>query len=864
MEWQDYVAQLLSQKSSFDGISLSFEDNAHSVGIPPIIKASVLMLDKMIAHQGKFNILVFPERIQSIFIFTLIKLLHNIAEGKIERAYDPEAFKPGEKLKLGNAVVEFVGIEGRNSEQRMRIKVVDKGTPLIIDAPIENFPLFQRTNTQRRLSTYNQYIEEKRKLEDVSGCLTPDEKFLTLLSDYRTHMDSSIVNMTSVINAKELFSICKLCGRDIKDILLIGHADYEGNVRNIGAGQLDGIPAIVLASDLYAIAALAEQGHPIQSIIIDGSNANTLLSQMDALDELMRLGVPITCVTDIVNSFDLQPFLDRQFNLWRWDETSITDRLYNVSTLSSDRNTKHCAKRKVEYLAMDGNEVSIAIRKLYSHRIEAQTQSAQMLKLFDRLFSLSFIALRETVPFVETQLSQPRLTLDECGSILACERNYLAPKTYDDYVTIIDCLKKIFTKGYPLPKHDALADILQKEKYKSLCIVVPERFEKKHVQEYWQMWCRRQRLITQVYVLYPAEYYPVQASQFSATIVVGWLKRAIMRKILYGFNTQIYTVLLYDYEKRWKNYDTTKWNTALDNFQNRQAIEKSFNTEKIHVSTSRFTPVQPVPEDTPKTDEFAEIEVVLRENKYRQYVASGGQKAANETTEAIPVNYVGGYLAFYRTGHKVISATNIIMNDADKIDSVLPEQLKMGDFVVVRETSKDLIREMADVILNRSGKTEMREMAGKWKEALEIETLFYSDDKIYQHLQDAGCSKGQQAVHGWIHDDDVIAPQSKQDLEYIAVATGSSVLKELLDQVYDAAQIVRSAHVQAGRVLSMQLRNRIVEALKEYGDIDPFNIWEPIEMQVDGIGTVRILKIIDIGTPVTVDIADTNRLIGDE
>ena len=256
--------------------------------------------------------------------------------------------------------------------------------------------------------------------------------------------------------------------------------------------------------------------------------------------------------------------------------------------------------------------------------------------------------------------------------------------------------------------------------------------------------------------------------------------------------------------------------------------------------------------------------MVLRENKYRQYVARGGQKAANETTEAIPVNYVGGYLAFYRTGHKVISATNIIMNDADKIDSVLPEQLKMGDFVVVRETSKDLIREMADVILNRSGKTEMREMAGKWKEALEIETLFYSDDKIYQHLQDAGCSKGQQAVHGWIHDDDVIAPQSKQDLEYIAVATGSSVLKELLDQVYDAAQIVRSAHVQAGRVLSMQLRNRIVEALKEYGDIDPFNIWEPIEMQVDGIGTVRILKIIDIGTPITVDIADTNRLIGDE
>lgn len=47
----------------------------------------------------------------------------------------------------------------------------------------------------------------------------------------------------------------------------------------------------MLASDLYAIAEMAHKGHPVQSIIIDGSNASILLSQLDALDELMRLGV---------------------------------------------------------------------------------------------------------------------------------------------------------------------------------------------------------------------------------------------------------------------------------------------------------------------------------------------------------------------------------------------------------------------------------------------------------------------------------------------------------------------------------------------------------------------------------------------
>ena len=52
LEWHDFVEQLLSKESSFDGISLSFDGTAHSVGVPPIIKASVLMLDKMITHQG--------------------------------------------------------------------------------------------------------------------------------------------------------------------------------------------------------------------------------------------------------------------------------------------------------------------------------------------------------------------------------------------------------------------------------------------------------------------------------------------------------------------------------------------------------------------------------------------------------------------------------------------------------------------------------------------------------------------------------------------------------------------------------------------------------------------------------------------
>lgn len=860
LEWQEYIARILSEESCFDGISLSLSNDEDEIGVPPIIKASILMLEKMQKNQGHLNILVFPERIQSIFIFTLVKLLYNIFEGKIERIYNPEAFVPGERLRLGKAVVEFLGVSEENGKKRLSLHLADVDK---YSAPVEYLPLMQRTNAAK-LSTNKKFVEEKRIAKSRQVGLSANDQFLKLLSDYKTHMDSSIVNMTSIINTKELVSECRLCGEHIKDIVLFGQTDFEGNVKNIGAGQLGGIPAIVLASDLYAISALEQKKHPIQSVIIDGSNANSLLSQLDALDELIRSGVPITCVTDVVSSFDLQPFLERGFNIWRWDETSITEQLYDKSPLVADQKIKHCVKRKVDYCTTDGKEISTAIRLLYSHRREAQNASAGILKLFDKLFSLAFIALRETVPFKEKEQMLMRASLEECGGLLSQEKAFLSDATYSDYKTIIDCLKKVSSSAFMLPKNEAMANKLRSEHFQRVAIIVPDRTDKRRVHLYWDCWCLGKGLETEFEVFYPAEYYNVPCDAFDATFVVGWLKRAIMRKILYSFNTSFYIVFIYDYEKRWKNYDVRRWAGALDSSANRKVIEKSFDTEHLRVSTSRFVSADENRDEAPETDEFNEIETVLRENKYRQYVANGGQKPESETTEAIPVNFVGGYLAFYRTGHKIISASSIIEKDADKIDIKQPHELKLGEFIVVRESDRDLVREIADLILERSGMNEARELASKWKEALEIEQLFYTPEEIYERLKAAGCTRGFPSVHSWLTDEEMIAPQSKQDLEFIATITENAVLQEKLDDVYQAAGIVKNAHIQAGKDLSRELRERVVNALKAYGDIDPFNIWEPIEMQIDGIGTVRILKIIDIGAPVTVDKADTNRLISEE
>lgn len=863
VDWREYVKRVLNNESDLDGLQLLFGAEHVPTGIPPMIKASVSLLDMMQEKQGIYNVLVFPEKVQTIFIFTLAKLLHNIFIGKIKRDYDPRKFQRGEKLRLGKAVVEFVEIEERSNDVFLKFRTADSLTDSV---KLSSLPLFQRTNTNRKLSKYSIYVKEKEEIESMKTGIPSSEQMLALLTDYKTHMDSSIFYMTSVINTKELLGNTSLCGRRSSDVILLGQADFTGAIRNLGTGQLAGKPAIVLASDLYTINAAIESGCPAQSVIIDVSNSGNIDSQADQIDELIRKGIPITCVTDTVNSFELETLRMRGFNIWRWDESSITPELYETPRLTSDKKNRNCAQRKVQYIHIDGLASSEAMKALAARREDSQTQSAQIMKMYEELYSLAFLALRETTPFTPGDLVRADQVLSSAAATIEKEKTYISEEMYNNYRFIIQTLRTVFTDQYIPVKQKALADCLRNLKgpLASVCLIVPEQFEKTHVKQYWEKWCAEAGRAISITVLSPGEYYPLSNAAFSSVIVVGWLKRAIMRKILFSFNSDNYCVLLYDYEKRWKNYDVRKWQRDLNKAGNQEIVKKSFCSDKLDISVTRFSEeAETVEPEAVTADELNEIEHVLRENKFRQYVARGGSRPAQDTVEAIPVNYVGGFIAFYKTGHKIICATKIITEDADKVKMLYPSELSIGDFVVVRESDHDLIREMADNLLQKDGKLHLREMAGKWREALEIEKLFSTPEEICQRLTDAGCVRGIETINRWLSDEDLIAPRDKQDLKYIAEITGSSVLEELLDQVVDAAEAVKGAHQQAGRILTENLRKRVVQALDEYGDIDPFNIWEPIEMTVDGIGTVRILKIIDIGSKIVVDSSDTNRLIAE-
>lgn len=857
MEWSDYLAKLIESENSFDGITLSLDRGANEIAIPPIVKASILMMDKMLEKQGNRQVIVFPEKQQSSFIFSLAYLIHNITAGKIKQKYDPHRFIPGEKLKIGNAVVEFVCFCFHEDKEYIKIKLGDNSTVSMV---LSKAPIFQKTDTDRKLSPCKTYIREINKAREQSRYIEQGGNILGVLAEYKTHMMSSIYSVTSVAPAKEQIANCYLCGKKITQILMLSTVDYEGKMQSLGAGQAAGIPAMVYASDLYAVNAALENNPLPQSILIDASNMNGIAGQLDELDELIRRNLPIICITDIMNSFEMDLLKQREFNIWRWDATSITERLYGSSTISMNQKVEFCSKQEIMYIKTDGHEISSAIQKISAHRRETQDASAQIMKVYSRLYNLSFAALQSVIPFNDMEMDLAQKSLNECKRLLQEETPYISEQLYEDYCAAAEALAKVYSDGFKLLKVPALTEFLRKNRHTKICIIVPERANKKAIWEYWQHWMIRSYSHINITVLFPGEYYAAVNSEFDFAIVAGWLKRAIMRKILYSYNTQKYVILLYDYENQWQRYAVGRWGKALKISDNMEIMRKSFSSKDFDVSSTRYeeTQEEPVEIAAPVEDEQEDIELVLRENTFRRY--TNGHSAA-DTVDAVPVSYVGGYVAFYRVGHKLISVTSIISNSGKDIKTILPTELKTGDFIVVREADKDIIRELADIILEKSGMSNLRSTAGKWREVLDKEMLFSSVNDFYQKLTNAGCTKGLATVKRWIEDDEIIAPQQKQDLKYIAEVTRSELLKEMLDDIYNAAQEVKTVHMKAGRVLSKQLQKNLAEELKKYGEIDPFNFWDPIEMEIEGIGTIKVLKVRDVGNVVMVEASDTNRLI---
>ena len=851
MKWELYIEQVLATQTAFDGLSLSNAGEAMSIS--PIVKASILMLEDELQGGSRHNVFVYPDTTGLVYEFLLAKTIFNITVGRIKYSYDPYQFKRGQKLKYKESVVVFEGC-GINKEDGIERISVSFSNGDIRRLPIEIAPVFQLVDS-KRVSTekqFRKYFSTTRALQEAKEKTELNIK--ELLANHRTHLDGSIFFVSKLKDSREFILNCDIEGESVSHSLYIGQANLSGEVSNVFSGQMKGNPAIIIAPDLYAVAEAIQKGVAVQSIIINLTDSNILDSQLDVLDELSDMDFPIACVCDTNSSFDLDCLSAREYSIWRWNQTNINYRLVQSSSRKVFNSLKNCTTQVIEYVTVENDKLSGCIDLLNEYKNQISDMQNEAIDVHERLFSLSIGMLRSINPsdFEDRALDN----LLQCIDTLDSAKRFISTQTYSDFHSIISTLDTCIRHRYSNPKFLKLKTIISSKQYRNICLVIPSRFDKQKTDNYWKNYMMKNHLPVVVTVMYPEEYI-LTDNNAEVTIISGWLGRKHMKNLLYSYRTEKVLVLEYNCEKRWGKSHRKTHQRILKNNTNSDVIRKYIRQELA-------IPQEPIDEEPipaePVVDELDEIELFIRENRYRQYRSSGSAESVMVT---IPVSFIGGSVSFFGLNHSVISVTKIVNQESESIEIIKhPEELVIGDFIAIRESDRDIITDIADKMLANSGKSHLHKIARRWKDALELETVFSTEDEICQKIRDAGCTKGEITIRNWInHNEDYIAPKGKEDLEYIAAATEDSLLKDTIDEVYEASRTIKRAHQKAGMYLSQKVKTRITEELESLQRIDAFNVWNPIELDLDDIGTIKILKIIDVGEKVVVASSIANRLI---
>lgn len=858
MYWAEYLEEVIKEQKCLDNIKINIEDQ--TVELPKIVKASVFLLEKMIKNQGRNNIFVFPDNEQTPFLLMLSKVIYNILVGKIENQYSPETFKNGQILKIGKkCVTQFLEI-GEDSaipgKKLIFLKFADENRRGV---PLEFAPYFQISDTKKGLSKYAAYVKAKKEINDEAK---DGNKALADLKAIMTHISSSIAYVSTVADSERRASEIQINGQKLYEYLLVAKTDYLGNL-HFYKGKYVGTPALVFSSQISYVNEIISNGNNVQSVIIN-LNECDIESQLDSLDQLLSKKIPVLCIVDTVKSLNLQELKNRNFNIWRWDADSITDSVCSAVDITAERKLRKCVSSKVNYHKLVSQDISEAFNLIYRYNRLIEDESAQMNKVYLRLIHLAYLSVRNICDVNEEECVQICLQLKECSKLLEYERSFIEQQLFYDFDKAIKIFTGIYRESRSFEKTEEIYKLLLQNRYDRFYIICSNQDNPFEVKMYWDERLAKNGYRPTIYVVYPKEFLSLNKYYADVAILSGWFSANIIKKIIYGYKVKEIHVFTYECEEKWRKAHTKSWNLGLNNENNETIVKKSFSTkiDNRPVHGNCFEELDKPDREILQQED--DLDLVVQESRYRQYTARGDIDE-NQIVDAKPVGFVGGDFALFTENHKILVVTKIILQNSKQVEKKEVNKLKVGDFIVVREADKDIIREVADHILEVNGKGGYRKIAALWREALKIEEAFYSVEEIYKKLLDAGCTRNYQTVRNWLQSEELIIPQDSEDLKYIAEITGDSVLAEKMNEIINAGNYIKNAHIKAGRILSERLTESIAMNLSNGNAIDPFNIWKPIEIELNEVGVVKVLKIMDIGQEfIPIESSNSNKVLAEE
>ena len=759
------------------------------------------------------------------------------------RQLTEKSFVPGQKVLVDyEAVAEFDGFEDVNDRRLFRLKKYRtengvQGLGSVSTWPIAD--LHRLVPVERRKKIKGEIKRGKRnEITDLSG--------LSFLfngpnkADVHAITKKVVVVMPTTLAA----SFCKstlLYGQPIKDVIPIGQISADGEEAEKWSTRFGSQkPVLLFASDLDVACSFAQENRDeIELVIVDVAGRNR--EKHAGIKLLNRLKIPCLMISTERVANETESDQHNDLSVWEWGAEDLKALVWPERQLAADAGEIAKFEHRVRATSsarpiietVSSPVVGVTFNAFAKVRLVAKRRGPDGLPELEEIVAQAFYAITRLMRCATRLLDESQSVVEVMGRVtkiesLVASSNYLSEEERSAAVgaaeRIRDLLSSLRERN---PKHEALVNVLAQHPAADIL-------------------CADARLTAELESEFAGKRNRVHASaatgeSFSNGLVVtGWFKQSRMATVLSPPIANPVVLLLYDVERKWHQQfseQRRKMREERTRLRGRKAIFPSMDGWK-----KPRPPEEVIEVEDPVVDDIEEVQEEIDEGFRQRIYDRVGAGSSDEDTKARLLLFAGNVYGLFTDNYKLNVVTHLLDGSSDDDDGkasvklLAAKDVSVGDKIVFRPKNRDLIREVADELLEPG----QRELSGLWRIALRsyVNEHSLTDEAVGQKLQAAGCKSQTQAISNWINDDWMIAPQSyKTDVPAIADMTGDENLLRNIEAVVAAIKDVRAAHQQkAPRLIARRIRKKAAAVvLQEQAE-------EPIVQLGDELVLVRVLE----------------------
>jgi len=855
-----------SAYTSFRRIYLTDQNDCQSP-IHPIIRFSAgIVFNSLINKSSSRLLLIFPRRFEAGLWMSVLCSLELMKIDYKDHPDEVTQLKIGQKYLFNNTCyIEFQGIHDKNN---IWLNTQDGRITLTLDRLI----LLQPVDTEKKLSSL-------KKVNDAyfSAPPCPLDYILDITSFGNRLLFNSYailvnkIGKTSTYIRENKINACK-----IFDLLLWGKLDENGSVSIINPSGIDATPNCVISSDLFSAANhIQNRSENVKAVIIN--SPDYCMNDPQSLDSLLDNNIKIIVTADLLEIDKLGLLLERGFNIWQWNEKNIQGTQQEFCQESSsafylfDRSLDLYCNKKINIIECSQPVLEQIINLLFDLDKYISGDHQELKNLYVKLVQIiNEISRLARIPS-QNWMANFDTTIKNLAHSFKRNRMWLSDEALNSIDEIFNLLADIKNNSFKdvAQKIESLKSVIfTKHPSETIAILLPKDTDREFTYKYWSNNISNKRL-RNVQFISPSDLgnYP-PGGDLDRIVVCGWFGKVKMYSVLHSLICKDITFILYPFELDWFNSASTAW--AKQTHFNIKAADFSETLKIAEVDLKYFDYVHekeaPPPAKESKID-ILDFELKLKKYKYSGYKFEQGTTGIKEKARVL--EFSNNQFAFFTESHQALILTKLLggQQDAKEIPRKNIKDLKVGDYILFRDSDKDLIREIADKKLEGEGLNHILELSGLWK--IELHKLYIrldqNFDKLYELLSKVGCRRHSSTIKGWLFSEHIIGPRYPDDIKLIATAAESEELLTNYENILEAISIVRGAHLQASYYLTKKLLVELPSIFNEHRDYRGSFLDGPIVIELEDFGQIKMLQIEEIGEEwIEVDKGFTNHLISHE